>query len=178
MQSSGTLSFCPHKTTNITNNVNFSFKIGNRNDRPQVTARSTSQDIQDQLDTDRVKFSFAIGNRNDRPQGTARITSQNFQDEFDTSARNEDETGKSEDIRHGQTHDLRPGNSRNSTNDLGNPRGIRPENECFSEVQNILSQDNIPGEEAIGQYVNIDGKPKGIRPRSRKPMIVEPTPVL
>ena len=128
--------------------------------------------------TNHVNFSFEIGTRNDRPQGTARSRSETNQDERDTSARNEDETGKLQDTRHGRNQDLRSGNFQNSTNDLGNPRGIRPENECISGVQDIISQDYIPGEEAIGQYVNIDGKPKGIRPRSRKPMIVEPTPVL
>ena len=39
-------------------------------------------------------------------------------------------------------------------------------------------QDYVPGEEAIGQNVNIDGKPEGISQRSRMPIIVEPTPVL
>ena len=88
IQSSQTPPICSHNTTNITNHVNFSFKIGTRNDRPQ---------------------------------GSAQRYSETNQDERDPSARNDDETGKLQDTRHGRNQDLRSGNSLNSTNDLGNP---------------------------------------------------------
>ena len=67
---------------------------------------------------------------------------------------------------------------RNCTNNLSNPCGISPENNCISGVQDITSQDYVPGEEAIGQNVNINGKPEGISQRSRMPIIVKATPVL
>ena len=85
--------------------------------------------------------------------------------------------GKSKGIRHGQIHYLRSDYSINCIHNLGNPSRIRPDNEYIVEIQVNISSDTTLGEEAIGQHVKTNGKPKGISHLKRMSIIVDPTPV-
>ena len=60
---------------------------------------------------------------------------------------------------------------------LGNPRGIRPDNECIVGIQKNISLDTILGEETIGQHFKKNGKQKGISHLTRMPIIADTTPV-
>ena len=57
----------------------------------------------------------------------------------------------------------------------GNPSGMRPDNKIIARIQENLSV-NTWEEEAIGQHVKTNGKPKGISHLTRIP-IVDSTPV-
>ena len=48
---------------------------------------------------------------------------------LEARTQNDNRNSKSQDIRHGQSHFMRSGYSSNRMNNLGNPNGIRPDNE-------------------------------------------------
>ena len=94
-----------------------------------------------------------------------------------TRTRSDNGNGKSQDMRHGQNHEVRSGYSENCMSNLGNPYGMRPDNKCITGIQDQLSSDNTLGSEAIGQHVKTNGKPKGISHLTRMPIIADTTPV-
>ena len=128
--------------------------------------------------THNVSLSFNIGTSHIYSQDQSRNINTNEPDESLAHASSDDQNGKSNDIRHGENHEMCSGYSNSNTNDRGNPSGIRQENDCANGVQGINSIELSPGEDVIRQPVNVKGKPKGISQSPRKSTITNPTPVL
>lgn len=60
---------------------------------------------------------------------TNEAVNEDMKDGVEACTHNADRKGKSQDIRHGQNHEMHPGYSSNRMNNLGNPSGIRPDDE-------------------------------------------------
>ena len=75
-------------------------------------------------------------------------------------ALNDDGKGKSNNMNHGQNHEMRSGCSGNCMSNLSNPSRICPNNKCISGIHEKISSDTTLGEEGIGQHVKTIGKPK------------------
>ena len=146
-----------------------------------MQSRNTTQVPSNQAATitHNVSLSFEIGTSHIHSQSLSRrnINTDEGDDSLDRAS-NEDRNGKSQDISHGENHDMRSGYSTSSTNDQGNPHGIRPENDCQNGIQGINSTKLSPGEELIRQPVKVKGKPKGISQSLRKSQIANPAPVI
>ena len=65
---------------------------------------------------------------------THETVTEDVKDGVAARAPNEDRNGKSQDIRHGQNHEMRSGYSSNRMNNLGNPNGIRYDNDYIDGI--------------------------------------------
>ena len=65
---------------------------------------------------------------------TNETVNKEVKDGLEARIQNEDRNGKSQYIRHQQIHEMRSGYSSNRMNNLGNPSGIRPDNECIAGI--------------------------------------------
>jgi hypothetical protein len=150
--------------TNITHNVNLSFEIGTTHVNPTENNGTTIEDVNDENN------SSAENDMNEPDH-------EDFTDGAMARTKIDEEDGKSNDISHGLINEMRPGYSGNRTSNLGNPHGIRPDNERIAGIQENISLDTTLGVEAIGKDVKTNVKPKGISHLTRMPIIVDPTPV-
>ena len=128
--------------------------------------------------THNYNLSFEIGTSHFHSSGERPNINANERDGSSARDSSEDQNGKSNDISHGENHEIRSGYSHSRMNSNGNPYGIRPENDCVNGIQGNNSLEFSPAEDAIGQPVKVDGKPKGKSPSPRKSEIADPTPVL
>ena len=158
------LSKVPSNTaTNITHNVNLSFEIGTSHIHPTENNGTAIKDVNNDNN---------LSAQND----TNEPDHEDITDGALARALTDEGNGKSNDISHGMNHEMRSGCSGNRMSNLGNPHGIRPDNDCVTEIQENISLDTTLGVEAIGQHVKTNGKPKGISHLTREPIIADPTP--
>ena len=148
--------------TNITHNVNLSFEIGTSHIYPRDNNGSVIKDVNDDNNSSAQNDTNEPDHKDntDGAMGRARIDEGN---------------GKLQYISYGLNHEIRSGCSGNRMSNLGNPHGIRPDNDCVAGTQDHVFSDTTLGVEAIGQHVKTNGKPKGIRHETRMPIIADPT---
>ena len=125
--------------------------------------------------THNVNLSFEIGTSHIHASGRNSLQDDSVSNEHVARAHFDDENGKPQGKSRGSHRNGRSGFSTNRVNYFGNPRGMRPNDDRFSRKQESQSNDNSSGSEAIGQYVNGDGKPKGMRHSQRRPIIADTT---
>lgn len=147
--------------TNITHNVNLSFEIGTTHMNPTENNRTTIEDVNDPKNSSEHNDTYETDHENINNGALARAGS-------------DEGSGKPNGISHGLTHELRSGCPGNRMSHLGNPHGIRPDNDCIVGTQEHVSTDTTLGVEANGQHVKTNGKPKGISHATRMP-IADPT---
>ena len=157
------LSKVPSNTaTNITHNVNLSFDIGTSHIHPSENNGTTIEDVIDD-------------NNSSAQNDTNEPDHEDITDGAMGRARIDEGNGKSQDISHGLNHEMRSGCPGSRMSHLGNPHGIRPDNDCVAGTQEHVSSDTTLGVEAIGQHVKTNGKPQGISHATRM-LIADPTP--
>lgn len=149
--------------TNITHNMNLSFEIGITHVNPTENNGTTIEDVNDD-------------NNSSRHNNTNKSDHEDINDGALDRALTDEGNGKSNDISHGLNHEMRSGCPGSCMSHLGNPHGIRTDNDCVVGTQEHVSSDTTLGVEAIGQHVNKNGKPKGISHETRMPIIANPTP--
>ena len=120
--------------------------------------------------THNVNLSFEIGTCNISTSSSRENQNVNSNHDEGNRAPNEEINGKPQGISHGNNHEMRSGYSGNVDHNLGNPSGIRPENDNIARIP-----EETLGDEAIKRHVNSTGKPKGISHETRTPTIVDPT---
>ena len=154
--------FPSNTATNITHNVNLSFEIGTTHVNPTENNGTTIEDVND-------------ANNSSQHNDTNESDHEDVTNGALARAGIDEGNGKPKGISHGLNHEMRSGCPGSCMSHLGNPHGIRPDNDCVVGTQEHVSTDTTLGVEAIGQHVKTNGKPKGISHETRMP-IADPTP--
>ena len=123
--------------TNTTHNVNLSFEIGTSHIYPNDKNEAVLADVKD--------------GKNARTQNDINDTvHEDVKDGAEARALNDEVNGSSNNISHGQNHEMRSGYSGNRMSNIGDPNGILHDNERISEIREKISSDTTLGEESIG----------------------------
>ena len=110
-----------NNATNITHNVNLSFEIGTSHIYPNNNNEDVLDDAKD-------------GQNSSAQNDTNETKHEDVHNRALARAPSDDGNGKSQDMRHGQNHEVRSGYSGNRMSNLGNPHGMHPDNKCIAGI--------------------------------------------